>query len=59
MTESDGGISDDEKDSNEEDKRVGMISHKKSLITNSNSLRFWFVFGIKLRILNQNYIKND
>ena len=23
-----------------------------------NSLQFWFIFGIKLRILNQNYIKN-
>ena len=24
-----------------------------------NSLRFWFIFGIKLRFLSQNYIKND
>ena len=39
---------------------------KKSLITifghkhkikNFNSLRFWFIFGIKWQILNQNYIK--
>ena len=65
---------------------LGMISHKKSLITifdhkhkiknyikiqkfhqknwyfslkNFNSLRFWFIFGIKLRILNQNCNKID
>ena len=24
-----------------------------------NNLRFWFIFGIKLRMLNQNYIKDE
>ena len=46
---------------------LGMISHKKLLITifghkhkikNFNSLRFWFIFGMKLLILKHNYIKN-
>ena len=56
---------------NESKQSLGMISHKKSVITifghkircfhkqNFNSLRFWFIFGIKFRILNQIYIKND
>ena len=47
---------------------LGMISCKKSLITIfghkheskiSMAFGFWFIFGIKLRILNENYINND
>ena len=49
-------------------KNLGTISHRKSLITifvhkhkikKFKRLPFWFIFDIKLRILNQKYIKND
>ena len=63
-----------------ENQRLGMISHKMSLITIfghkheiknfikkfdnfhekiSMAFGFWFILGIKLLIVKQNYIKND
>ena len=77
MVVSDQGFSSMERD-HPPSIELGMISHKKSLITifghkhkiknfvkkidifhlkNFNSFQFWFIFGIKLGILNQNYIK--